>query len=89
MITYFFFDSERYDFWLRLLFTEWFDFRDESSNCGKFIIIVVVLVFNVFDVDFYLLFELDLSPLLLLLILDMLFSVELDRDLLFLLVGVP
>ena len=76
-MTYFFFDeNERYDFWLRLLFIEWFDFRDESSNCGKFIVFV-------FDfVDLSLLFDLSL-----LLNLVILFYVEFERD--FLLVGVP
>ncbi len=30
-ITYFFFDTERSDFWLRLLFAEVFDLREESK----------------------------------------------------------
>jgi len=75
MITYFFFDTERYDFWLRFDFIEWFDFLDES-NCGKFI------VFNFDDVDFYLLFDLSFY----LLSFVILFSVEFDRDFL---LGVP
>ncbi len=29
-MTYFFFETERYDFWLRLLLTEVFDLREES-----------------------------------------------------------
>ena len=29
-MTYFFFETERYDFWLRLLFAEVFDLREES-----------------------------------------------------------
>ena len=82
MMTDFFFDNERYDFWLRLLFTEWFDLRDESSNWGKFIVFVFVL----FDVnDFYLLFDLLLLSLLTLSFV-MLFSVEFDLDFL---LGVP
>lgn len=73
MMTYFFLDNERYDFSLRLLLTEWLDFRDESSYVPNFRVLF-------FDNDFSLLFDLSLLNL------ETLFYVELQRDFL---LGVP
>jgi len=73
IITSFFFDKERSDFWLRLLFTDVLDLREES----RYVRLIVLCLL----VDFCLLVERYFPSF------DrLLFSIELERDFL---LGVP